>query len=73
MATGNYVYVLTDDTDQDNRRILGAWIRRYEAVGWIRKNVASEDLSWWTVTTVRFGSSVVGEESAYDLLARAGA
>lgn len=70
MATGDYVYVLTDDDDEDTLNpVLGAWVRRYEAVRAIEKNIPEGTRSLYTVTTVRFGI-VVNEESAYHFLER---
>ena len=66
MATGDYVYVLQSPENY----ILGAWVRKYEAVRWIERHVPENLSSRYTVTTVRHGSIVVNEEDGLSFLQR---
>ena len=70
MATGDYVYVLTDDSTDPQGQVLGAWVRKYEAVRWVERNLPRDRASVYTVTTVRHGSVVVSEEDGLSFLQR---
>jgi hypothetical protein len=69
VATGDYVYVLADDSE-DIPEVIGAWVRKYEAVRWMERNIPEGRTALYTVTTIRSGSKVVNEESGLHFLER---